>query len=219
MSTVAIFSGGLDSAVMLTALADRVSGNVVALSFDYGQRHSKELAYAEAFARSLGVRHEVADLRGIRHLIGSSSQTSPNIAVPEGHYAEESMKLTVVPNRNMIMLSVAIGFAVSLRYNAVSYGAHAGDHAIYPDCRPEFVAAMNQVAALCDWHRVELRAPFLGYSKADIVTLGASLGVPFADTWSCYKGGAVHCGRCGTCVERHEAFAIAGVVDPTVYEP
>jgi len=137
--------------------------------------------------------------------------------VPAGHYTNETMKLTVVPNRNMIMLSVAIGWAVSGKADAVAYAAHAGDHTIYPDCRPAFIEAIRQAAALCDWHRVELLTPFVGKTKRDIVRLGAELDVPFGQTWSCYVGGEVHCGRCGTCVERREAFKSAGVDDPTVY--
>jgi len=118
----------------------------------------------------------------------------------------------------MIMLSVAIGWALSVKYEAVAYAAHTGDHAIYPDCRPEFVEAMDNAASLCDWHRIRIVRPFIAMTKTDIVRLGAELGVPFERTWSCYKGGRLHCGRCGTCVERREAFQTAGVHDPTTYE-
>jgi 7-cyano-7-deazaguanine synthase len=129
------------------------------------------------------------------------------------------MKQTVVPNRNMIMLAVAIGHAVSLKFDSVAFGAHAGDHAIYPDCRPVFASAMDVVAQLCDWQAIRLLRPFIGYSKADIVRIGHELGVPMQLTWSCYKGGDLHCGKCGTCVERREAFQLAGVSDLTQYEP
>lgn len=215
MKAVLTYSGGLDSTVLLYQL--RTGGaEVRCLGVDYGQRHRCELKAAESICRSLGVPYRLADLRSVRPLLAGSSQTD-DVTVPEGHYAEETMKLTVVPNRNMILLSLAIGWAVSLRFDAVAYAAHAGDHAIYPDCRPEFVEAVRRVAELCDWHRVRLEAPFVGMTKTDIVRLGAGLGVPFERTWSCYKGGERHCGRCGTCTERREAFEKAGVPDPTEY--
>lgn len=216
MKTILIYSGGLDSTVLLYRL--RAEGHEVrCLSVDYGQRHRRELGCAAEICRRAGVEHRVADLSSIRPLLGGSSQTD-EIAVPEGHYAEETMKLTVVPNRNMILLAVAIGWAVSLKYDAVAYAAHGGDHPVYPDCRPEFIAAMDAAAALCDWHTVRVLSPFTGMTKAGIVRAGAALGVPFGRTWSCYKGGERHCGRCGTCVERREAFQRAGVADPTEYE-
>lgn len=215
MNTILIYSGGLDSTVLLYHL--RAAGDEVrGLGIDYGQRHRRELEAAAAICRGLGIEYRVADLSTLRSLLAGSSLTS-DVAVPEGHYTDETMKQTVVPNRNMIMLAVAIGWAVSLRYDAVAYAAHAGDHTIYPDCRPEFAEAMDRAAALCDWHPVRLVRPFVEKTKADLVRIGASLGVPFERTWSCYKGGEYHCGRCGTCVERREAFTIAGVADLTVY--
>lgn len=215
--TVLIYSGGLDSTVALYLLKSQ-GYDVKALSVDYGQRHKKEIEFAKYHCRKLGIEHQVADLTGITHLLAGSSQTSPDVAVPDGHYAEESMKLTVVPNRNMIMLSVAIGWAVSQKAASVAYAAHAGDHAIYPDCRPEFAEAMNEAAQLADWHQVSLLRPFVQWSKADIAAEGQRLGVEFELTWSCYKGGLSHCGTCGTCVERREAFALAGITDPTLYQ-
>lgn len=215
MKTVLIYSGGLDSTVLLYHLRSQ-GADVHALSVDYGQRHRKELVFASALCQELGVEHQVANLQGITHLIGNSSQTG-DIEVPEGHYAEESMKLTVVPNRNMIMLSVAAGWAINLKADSVVYGAHNGDHAIYPDCRAEFADAIAGCIKLADWHPVGLLRPFIEMSKAQVVALGAELGVPFEKTWSCYKGGAKHCGKCGTCVERVEAFQLAGVPDPTEY--
>lgn len=227
---VVIFSGGLDSTVLLAYL--RKQGfEVYALSVDYGQRHRVELEHAHRLTQlTFQVPHKVADLRAVgRELLAGSSQTSDSIEVPQGHYAEESMKLTVVPNRNMIMLSVAIGWAVSLKAEFVAYGAHGGDHTIYPDCRPEFVEAMQTAAGLADWHPVAVTAPFLNMTKADIVKLGAELGAPMHKTWSCYDPrtvrelthgaitGYAHCGECGTCVERKEAFLLAGVTDPTTY--
>ncbi|MDQ3802293.1 MAG: 7-cyano-7-deazaguanine synthase QueC [Acidobacteriota bacterium] len=207
----------MDSTVLLYHLRSQ-EYDVRALSVDYGQRHRKELGSARTICRMIGIPHEVADLRGIAHLLKGSSLTDSEIDVPEGHYAEESMKVTVVPNRNMIMLSVAIGYAISLGSNFVAYGAHAGDHVIYPDCRPEFASAVNTAALLADWHQVELLRPFIRLTKAEIAKRGAELNVPFDQTWSCYKGGERHCGRCGTCVERAEAFLLAGIDDPTDYE-
>jgi 7-cyano-7-deazaguanine synthase len=150
--------------------------------------------------------------------VRGSSQSDPNIAVPHGHYTDESMKQTVVPNRNMLMLSVAVAWAISVKADSVCYGAHAGDRAIYPDCREEFASAFNTAALLADWHQVSLSRPFVDMSKAEIVTLGRTLEVPFGQTWSCYEGGEKHCGLCGTCVERAEAFREAAVEDPTEYE-
>lgn len=218
MKTVAIFSGGLDSTVLLRQL--KAEGNeVLALSIDYGQRHRRELEHARRIAAAEEVEWQLADLSAIRPLLAGSSQTSDDVPVPHGHYEAESMKQTVVPNRNMIMLAVAAGWAISRRADRIAYGAHAGDHTIYPDCRPEFAAALGKAIALADWHAVALYCPFIEMTKVDIVRLGVTLAVDFAATWSCYEGGDLHCGRCGTCVERREAFARAGVIDPTVYAP
>lgn len=218
MATVVCFSGGLDSTVLLYYLKYRRNHVVRALSVDYGQRHRKELDAARDITGLLEVPHFVADLSGLRPILSGSSQTDDAVPVPEGHYAEESMKATVVPNRNMLLLSVAGMWAVSSKSKFVAYAAHAGDHAIYPDCRGEFSAAMTAALALCDWEAISLITPFLSKTKASIVHQGYELGVPFARTWSCYKGGEKHCGKCGTCVERREAFKDAGVIDPTEYE-
>src|ERR1017187_242688 len=218
MKTVAIFSGGLDSTVLGDDLVSK-GDEVKLLSVDYGQRHRKEIEFARATADRLGVEHRVADLRSLTSLLAGSSLTSTEVAVPDGHYAEDSMKATVVPNRNMIMLAVAGGWGISLRFDRVAFGAHGGDHAIYPDCRAEFAEAMDAVLGLADWNKIQLVRPFVGITKTDIVTLGAKLGVPFENTWSCYKGTELHCGRCGTCVERREAFHLAGIQDPTTYLP
>ena len=215
--TVLCFSGGMDSSTLLySLLAD--GDEVVCLGVDYGQRHAKELQAAAAVAAAAGVRFEVADLRGVTRFMLGSSQTDASVAVPEGHYAAESMKQTVVPNRNMLMLSVAAAWAISLRFDRVAYAAHGGDHAIYPDCRQEFIDALGGAIALADWHGVTLHGPFAALSKSDVAALGLRLGVPFELTWSCYKGGEKACGKCGTCVERLEAFADSGAVDPIAYE-
>jgi 7-cyano-7-deazaguanine synthase len=163
------------------------------------------------------VTHQTADLSGVGHLLAGSSLTSADIEVADGHYTEETMKSTVVPNRNMILLALTTGYALSIAADQVAYAAHSGDHAIYPDCRNEFADAMATAIELCDWKTVTLVRPFVDWTKADIVRRGHDLAVPFEQTWSCYKGGERHCGRCGTCIERREAFDLAGVEDPTSY--
>ena len=206
----------MDSTVLLYKLVAE-GDEVKTLSIDYGQRHAKEIECARSLSESLGVEHRVADLRSLTELLGGSALTSSEIEVPEGHYAEDNMKATVVPNRNMILLSVAAGWAISSKFVRIAYAAHAGDHAVYPDCRTEFADALNAAIGLADWHEVSLYRPFVGITKADVVKLGTELNVPFERTWSCYKGLDLHCGRCGTCVERREAFHLADVPDPTSY--
>jgi len=217
-SAVAVYSGGMDSTVLLYYLLDRGVELKGALSVDYGQKHRRELDAAKGFCKELGLEHRVADLRSLRDLFGASSLTSSAEAVPEGHYEEEQMKSTVVPNRNMILLSVAAAWAISLKAESVAYAAHGGDHAIYPDCREEFAQAMDRAVGLCDWSELGLCRPFVSWSKSEIAAEGCRLGGPMERTWSCYKGGKAHCGRCGTCVERREAFFLAGVEDSTTYE-
>ncbi len=216
MKTVTVYSGGLDSTVLLCHLLAE-GHELHALSIDYGQRHRCELERAREICTELGVPHRIADLSAIQPLLAGSSLTSPEIEVADGHYTEESMKTTVVPNRNMIFLSIATGYALSIKAGQIAYAAHAGDHAIYPDCRNEFADAMADAIRIADWDTVELIRPFVDWTKADIVRRGAELGAPLEKTWSCYKGGEVHCGRCGTCIERREAFDLAGVDDPTPY--
>jgi 7-cyano-7-deazaguanine synthase len=214
--TVLIYSGGMDSTVLLYHLLD-VGYDVLPLSIDYGQRHARELESAKTICHSLKLNHKIVDLTSLNSLLGGSSLTRSDIEVPEGHYASEIMKATIVPNRNMILLSVAAAWAISTKADSVSYAAHNGDHAIYPDCREEFATAINDAIQLSDWHKVYLNRPYVSLSKADIVNIGDMLSVPFKLTWSCYKGLDTHCGRCGTCVERKEAFEIADVKDPTKY--
>ena len=218
MKTIVVCSGGLDSVSLAhkTAAEQELIGLV---SFDYGQRHRKELDYAAACALRLGVPHQIIDMRSIGAQLTGSALTD-DLDVPDGHYAEETMRVTVVPNRNAIMLAVAFGVAAAQSADAVAIAVHGGDHFIYPDCRPGFIDAFQtmQDHALDGYASVQLLAPYVNGSKADIVTDGAKHGTPFGDTWSCYKGGENHCGRCGTCVERREAFHLAGVADPTEYE-
>jgi 7-cyano-7-deazaguanine synthase len=187
---------------------------IATLSFDYGQRHAKELSCAAKLAEICGATHEVISIPGADKLFKGSSQTDASVPVPEGHYAEENMKLTVVPNRNMIMLSLAIAYAISNGAQKVFYGAHAGDHAIYPDCRRVFVEAMQAAAQLCDWKPVSVLAPYLDWTKVEILKRGMECGVPYGETWTCYVGGAAPCEKCGSCQERAEAFKANGIFDP-----
>lgn len=218
MKTIVICSGGLDSVSLahMVAAKRKLTGLV---SFDYGQRHRKELDYAALCAKRLDVPHDIIDMRGIGAALTGSALTD-DVDVPDGHYAEETMRVTVVPNRNAIMLTVAYGIAAARGDQAVATAVHGGDHFIYPDCRPDFTQAFEfmQYMALDGYADVSLYTPFVHRSKADIVTEGQRHNTPFAETWSCYKGGVHHCGRCGTCVERREAFELAGVADPTQYD-
>jgi 7-cyano-7-deazaguanine synthase len=220
-SVVAIVSGGMDS-VTLAYYLDRTYREVALVSVDYGQRHSKELAFAEDTARRLGAAWHLIDLTSVTKLLTGSALTDPRVEVPDGHYAEDSMRLTVVPNRNAMMLDVAVAIAVASGAVAVATAVHAGDHAVYPDCRPRFIQSFEETARLANEGFISPRftvlAPFLGITKDAIASLGAELAVPYELTWSCYKGGELHCGLCGTCTERIEAFKLSGVADPTVYE-
>lgn len=213
---VVIYSGGMDSFTVLNkAISDGYE--VFPLSFDYGQRHKKELEYAENVCKELNLTHKMVDISAINSLVGGSSLTS-DIDVPEGHYEEDSMKSTVVPNRNMILLSLAIGYAVSMKAPKVYYGAHAGDHAIYPDCRPEFVQKMNDVSQIANYESVEIYSPYLTVSKIDILTDGLKMGLDYGKTWTCYNGREKACGKCGACQERLEAFEQNNLKDPLPYE-
>lgn len=218
---VAIVSGGLDSVTMAYELAHR-NYEIILISYNYGQRHKKEILYATKCAENLGVQHHIVDLQVLSDLLGGSSLTSEEISVPDGHYAEESMRITVVPNRNAIMINIATALAVSMKCHYVATGVHGGDHYIYPDCRPEFISAQTEALRLANAGFIsdefEVLAPFVNISKDGIVKIGEAIGVPWLETWSCYKGGEIHCGSCGTCFERREAFALAGVHDPTNYE-
>ena len=218
---VVLLSGGLDSTTLLYSLVNMYE--CYPLTISYGQRHQKEVTAARNVceARNVNLLHrwKYVDLSILGALLPSTLTGVGDI--PEGHYADESMKATVVPNRNMILLSVAGGYASGLGAKYVAYAPHKGDHIIYPDCRPEFVVAIRNALRLgTGWNNdgVMLSAPFDDMTKADIVKLGAKLTVPFNKTWSCYNGREYHCGVCGTCVERKEAFKLAGVEDPTIYE-
>jgi 7-cyano-7-deazaguanine synthase len=216
MKVIVLCSGGMDS---VTALYwARASHEVAAVvSFDYGAKHNhRELPLASEHARRFGLRHEVIALDFVDRLFASDLLKSGG-AVPDGHYAAENMKQTVVPFRNAIMLSIACGFAESVGAGGLVIAAHTGDHTIYPDCREEFMRAMCDAMRFCTYAEIALLRPFIGLNKGQIAAEGARLGVDFGRTWSCYKGQAVHCGTCGTCVERREAFREARLPDPTVY--
>lgn len=213
--SVIIVSGGLDS---ITLLYDKAETIALAISFDYGQNHSKkELPYAEYHCQKLGIPHITIPLT-FMHQYFKSSLLEGAEAIPEGHYEEENMKSTVVPFRNGIMLAIATGIAESHELKRVYIANHGGDHTIYPDCRPEFIDAMDKATSAGTFVDVRVEAPYTNISKADIVRRGTALGIDYAKTWSCYKGSEMHCGKCGTCVERKEAFADAGIKDPTEYE-
>jgi 7-cyano-7-deazaguanine synthase len=216
MRTVVLLSGGMDSVVALYHA--RASHEIVAaISFHYGSKHNdREIPFAKWHSDRLGISHLVVPLAFIGELF-ESDLLKKGGEIPKGHYEEQSMKKTVVPFRNGIMLSIAGGVAESKEANGLIIAAHAGDHAIYPDCREGFMRAMGDAIRLGTYAEVELLRPFISMTKADIARRGHELGVDFSKTWSCYVGGDTHCGECGTCVERREAFLLAGMADPTVY--
>lgn len=215
---VVIVSGGMDSVTALHYLHKQERYVLYALSIDYKQRHRKELECAKWNAQYLGIPHQTVNLQVLNGLLQGSALTSTDIQVPDGHYEEANQKLTVVPNRNMIMLSIATGYALSLKASRVFYGAHLGDRSQYPDCKVEFIDALQQAIYLCDWERVGLEAPFAKMTKGDIVRIGLECGVPYAHTWTCYKGLRAPCGKCGSCVERTLAFYENQAVDPVIGE-
>lgn len=216
-SYLVLLSGGLDSGVALHWVAHEHRVRL-ALSFNYGSNHAqRELECARLQANALGVPHRIIDLSSVsRHL--SSALLNGADAIPSASYEIENMKQTVVPFRNGIFLAVAAGIAESEECDGIVIAAHAGDHAIYPDCREEFMQAMQNAVTEGTYARLQLLRPFIDKDKADIVRLGARLGINFAHTYSCYKGGKRHCGLCATCRERQQAFQQAGIEDPTVYE-
>lgn len=215
-TTVVIYSGGMDSFTVLHR-AIREGLTVHALSFDYGQRHRRELDTARQVCGSLGIPHQVVDIRAIHGLIDNSALTNSAIDMPTGDYDANNLSATVVPNRNMILLSLAIAKAVNIGAERVDYGAHGGDHILYPDCRPEFVDAMNHVAGIANFEPVALHAPYLHARKEDILRDGLAMGLDYRQTWTCYEGRELACGQCGSCCERLAAFAANQSVDPLDY--
>lgn len=214
-NSLIILSGGMDSVTLLYDQKDYIA---LAVTFDYGSNHNKrEAEYAAYHCEQLGIEHIVIPLAFIHDYFKSSLLQGAE-AVPEGHYQDENMKSTVVPFRNGIMLSIACGLAESRGLRKVLIANHAGDHAIYPDCRATFIDAMNQAMAYGTYEHINIYAPYTSFSKTDIAKVGKVLGIDYSKTYSCYKGGEKHCGKCGTCVERKEALRDAGIDDPTEYE-
>jgi 7-cyano-7-deazaguanine synthase len=213
---VMLLSGGVDSATLAYFLNQ--CWDVYALTVDYGQKHYRELqaAYDIVTALGISIQSRCLDLRVLQGLLKSALTTDEPI--PEGHYTAENQKLTVVPNRNAILLNIAAGYAISIGTNTIAYAAHRNDQTIYPDCRPEFVTALQQALRVGTDTNMVVKTPFIHDTKADIVKLGLELKVPYELTWSCYKGQTKACGKCGTCVERLEAFELNGVKDPIEYE-
>lgn len=210
-----IVSGGMDS---ITLLYDKKDEIALGVSFDYGSNHNaREIPFAELHCKRLGIKHITIKL-DFMHQYFKSSLLEGADAIPEGHYAADNMKSTVVPFRNGIMLSIAAGIAESNGLKKVLIANHGGDHTIYPDCRPGFIKAMNAATEAGTYVGVQVSAPYTSISKTDIARRGKQLGINYAETWSCYKGGEKHCGKCGTCVERREALARAGIEDHTEYE-
>lgn len=213
--SIIILSGGMDSVTLLHYRKERIA---LAVSFDYGSNHNgREIECARAQCRLLGIEHIVIPLSFMGQYFKSSLLEGAD-SIPEGHYAASNMKSTVVPFRNGIMLSVACGLAESRGLKHVLMANHGGDHAIYPDCRPGFVNAMSEAMREGTYEGISMEAAFTGITKTDIARIGHKLGVDYSQTYSCYKGGEKHCGKCGTCVERREAFREAGIDDPTIYE-
>ena len=217
MKVCVLLSGGMDSVAALYEVL-RTHEVVACLSFDYGAKHNaREIPFAKLHADRAGVLHQVIPLDFMNRLFKSDLLQSGG-EIPEGHYAEESMKQTVVPFRNGIMLAIATGYAESIGAEGLVIAAHSGDHAIYPDCRESFMQAMATAMGEGTYAKIQLLRPFIAMDKTAIARRGAELGIDFSETWSCYKGGEIHCGVCGTCVERREAFILAGLPDPTRYE-
>ncbi len=213
--SILILSGGMDSVTLMHYRKDRIA---LAVSFDYGSNHNaREIECARKQCECLGIEHLVIPLTFMSKYFKSSLLEGAD-SIPEGYYTAMNMKSTVVPFRNGIMLAVACGLAESRGLRHVMMANHSGDHSIYPDCRPGFVNAMSEAMREGTYEGVTLEAAFTGMTKGDISRIGARMGVEYADTYSCYKGGEKHCGKCGTCVERKEAFIEAGLPDPTIYE-
>ncbi|MFJ2814929.1 7-cyano-7-deazaguanine synthase QueC [Streptomyces sp. NPDC091279] len=217
-TAVVVLSGGMDSTTLMAHYA-ALRYRLIAVTVDYGQRHSKEIDSARAVAAHYDARHHVVDLSGFGAVLTGSALTDDTVNVPDGHYAEQSMRATVVPNRNAVLANVAVSVAVAQRAGTLALGMHAGDHFIYPDCRPAFLTALSDLVTVANegFPTPNVEAPFITWSKSDIAAHGTRLGAPLTISWSCYKGGERHCGTCGTCYERREAFREAGLADPTDY--
>ena len=210
-SALVVYSGGLDSYTLLNKALQNFK-KVEAITFDYGQKHKKEIDYAKNNCLELGITHKVikldiADLLSNSALVGDSK-------IPEGNYDKEKMKQTIVPNRNMIMISIAASLAIKNKLQYLWYAAHAGDHEIYPDCRPEFIQKLGDVLSICDYHEIKFEAPFMNLSKQQIVAEGVKMNLDYAKAWTCYVGGEKPCMKCSACLERKSAFAANNIKDP-----
>ena len=215
MRVIVLLSGGVDSVTVLYKM-HRQETVSMALSFDYGSKHNeREIVFARYHTEKLGIPHRVVSLGFMQDYRSDLLLNGGDI--PQGSYCEANMQSTVVPFRNGIMLAIAAGYAESMDCEAIAIASHSGDHALYPDCRPEFTQAMEKAICNGTYNGVRLLAPFIHTNKGDIVKEGIRLGIDYARTWSCYCGGEVHCGKCGTCRERKEAFRLAGSQDPTQY--
>ncbi|MCR5644493.1 MAG: 7-cyano-7-deazaguanine synthase QueC [Prevotella sp.] len=213
--SVLILSGGMDSVTLLYDKKERIA---LAVTFDYGANHNaREIPFAQLHCKRLGIRHMIIPLAFMGQYFESSLLSGAD-AIPEGNYDDVNMRSTVVPFRNGIMLSVAVGLAESCGLKYVMMANHGGDHTIYPDCRPEFVKAFSEAARTGTYPGITLLCPYTNLTKGQIAAIGLRLGIDYSETWSCYKGMEHHCGRCGTCVERREALAEAGITDTTVYD-
>ena len=213
---VVVYSGGLDSFTLLNHSLE-LGHEVFPITFNYGQKHIKEVSYAETFCKEKSLVLKVLDISAINSILRGSALTD-DMEVPKGHYEDESMKTTVVPNRNMILISLATAYAVTVQAQEVWYGAHGGDHAIYPDCRPEFVSKINEATQLANYSPISVKAPFIDLTKDEILSLGIELSLDFEKTWTCYEGNALACGQCGSCIERLEAFKNNLIEDPLKYQ-
>lgn len=213
---VIIYSGGMDSFTLLNLLHQQQDIELYPLTLNYGQRHAKEIEFAKQVCSELNLPHKIVDISAIHHIMNNSSLMGSE-AIPEGHYADANMQSTVVPNRNMVLLSLAIAYAANIDAEAVYYGAHSGDHAIYPDCRPEFVEKMDAVSRVANYQPIRLETPFLHLDKGQILSRGLTLGLDYSKAWTCYQGLDKACGKCGACVERLEAFSNNQVTDPVAY--
>lgn len=214
---IVLVSGGMDSVTALYDAAQKYKV-IAGISFHYGAKHNDlEIPFAQYHCKILRVRHEVITLDFMNRLFKSDLLQSGG-DIPEGHYEESSMKQTVVPFRNGIMLSIVAGIAESFDAQGLVIAAHSGDHAIYPDCREDFMKSMGDAIRLGTYAHIEVIRPFIQMNKAEIAIQGEELGIDYSQTWSCYKGDHLHCGTCGTCVERREAFILAGITDPTIYK-
>ncbi len=213
---VVIYSGGMDSFTLLHDIQQNYS--VFALSFDYGQRHRKnELLCAQSVCHDDQINHKLVDIQSIGSLFSQdSSLMNTDIPLPSGHYNADN-RTTVVPNRNMVFLSIAIAYALSLKAGTVFYGAHQDDDLMYPDCRPEFIKAMDHAAHLCDWNNINIQAPYLLKSKSEILKIGLSMGLNYAKTWTCYDNNDKACGQCSACIVRLDAFKKNNITDPISY--